>query len=385
MPPDVSTSAGASESPKSRKRQTSFRSSPKVEAIVQRLRYVGEHLFGGDIEAYGKAVGFSREWMYRILNSTARLRLSAFTQFVESGLVRAEWLFCGTGPMFNNFDTDINGVFAPAGPTKINGANPTFDTTLVAPDIFDATRVLPECRPQTTKEPIEQYISSAEKMFAASSAGAPIVLYLSEDVLKDGCGAIICNFLRKKWITAVILPCSAVATDTGCSHAELGDLIKKGAASGLGVGETFGRHCRRFTTSVLAAAYDLSMPGLVHVTLGNSLMHMTPAIGGTSFGAAIGATAYVDMLSMAELMRQAEAGTVPGVLLLTGDTKAFVKLLATTNTVSRNLPELPQSAAIVTNLSLKHDGIAGGYCRVFSALYSACELVYKGTKGCPRK
>jgi hypothetical protein len=385
MQQDVSTNAGASENPKSKKRQTSFRSSLKVEAILQRLRYVGEHMFGGDMEAYGRAVGFSRDWMFRILNSTSRLRMSTFTQFVESGLVRAEWLFCGAGPMCNSFDADADGLFTAAAQTKINSSNTLFDTTLVAPEVFDATVVLPECRPDPTRDPIEHYISTAEKIFAANAAGSPVILYAVDTVLKDGCGALICNFLRNKWLTAVILPCSAVAIDTGCSHAELGELIKSGAAAGLGIGETIGRRCRSFKTSVLAAAYDLGATGLVHVTFGNSLMHMIPAIGGTSFGAAIGATAYVDMLAIAELMRQTEANAVPGMFLLTGDSKSMVKLLGTTNAASRHFPVPQQSSAIVTNLSLKHDGLVGGYCRVFSALYSACEVVYKGTKGCQRK
>jgi hypothetical protein len=84
-------------------------------------------------------------------------------------------------------------------------------------------------------------------------------------------------------------------------------------------------------------------------------------------------------------MRQTEANAVPGMFLLTGDSKSMVKLLGTTNAASRHFPVPQQSSAIVTNLSLKHDGLVGGYCRVFSALYSACEVVYKGTKGCQRK
>jgi hypothetical protein len=395
MPQDASTNADVNTRRKSKRHQSSFRSSPKVAAIIQRLRYVGEHVFGGDIAAYGEAVGFSKAWMYRILNSTARLRLSTFTKFVESGVVSAEWLFCGVGPMSNKLDVENIKTFTEN--VKGKSAYPLLDTTTIAPHLFDVTLTRVDTRKPPELAPPPDYIKSANTIFQASTAGVPVIMYLDADAVFSGCGPIINEFLRKKWINAVIMPCCATLQDLGCSSAAMIDLLKRASVMGIGIGEAFGlwgiptrrydkeeeRVCR--AKSVIATAYDLNVPCFVHLSMGNSLMQFAPATADTNFGAIIGATAYVDMLGIAELIRQTEAGPVAGVFLVSADAAALtMPLLHVAQTINSHTPIKPQSTCRVIQFSpppipVKISETVRYRC-LFSTLYSACESVSKGTK-----
>lgn len=394
MRQDASTNADVNTRRKSKRRQSSFRSSPKVAAIIQRLRYVGEHVFGGDIAAYGEAVGFSKAWMHRILNSTARLRLSTFTKFVESGVVSAEWLFCGVGPMNNKLDVENTKTFTEN--VKGKSAYPLFDTTTIAPDLFDETLTQADYRKPPAFAPPPDYIRSAHTIFQASTAGAPVIMYLDADAVFSGCGPIINEFLRKKWINAVIMPCCATLQDLGCSSAVMIDLLKRASVMGIGIGEAFGlwgipsrrydkedERARR-AKSVIATAYDLHVPCFVHVSIGNSFMQFAPATADTNFGAIIGTTAYVDMLGITELIRQTEAGPVSGVFLVNQPAAALaMPLLHTSQTIISHIPSKPQSTCRLIEFlppPVANVNEAARYRCLFSTLYSACESVSKGTK-----
>ena len=333
--------------------------------------------------------------MHRILNSTARLRLSTFAKFVESGVVSADWLFCGVGPMNNKLDVENTKTFTEN--VKGTSVYPLFDTTTIAPDLFDVALTHREHAELPELTPPPDYIKAAHSIFQASTAGAPVILYLDADAIFAGCGAIVNEFLRKKWINAVILPCCATLQDLGCSSATLIDVLKRAAVTGTGVGEAFGlwamptlrynkeEERRLRASSVIATAYDLNIPCFVHVSMGNSLMHFAPATADTNFGATIGSTAYTDMLGIAELIRQIEASPTPGVFLVHEEAAALtMPLLHIAQMINRHTPVKPQSTGRIIQFSPPpiHGKIneTTRYRYLFSTLYSACESVSKGTK-----
>jgi hypothetical protein len=388
MPQDVSTAAGEKPHPKPKKRQLLFRSSPKVAAIIQRLRYAGEHIFGGDLDAYGAAVGFSKFWMTRILNPTARLRLSTFTQFVESGVVRAEWLFCGTGPMTNEFEAESGGVFAVTSALTHNNPYALFDTTLVDPFVFDSVDAIPAPVTFTDAALDPAFIPAATAIFQAHSANQPVILAVEQDVLRAGCGRLVCEFMRRKLVNAVVLSGVAAELDLQLRPPAVANILRQAATAKLGAGEAFGRwgitDTARRESSILATAYDCSFPAFVRISIGEMLASVTPALYGVNFGAVLGTVAYIDTLALYEVFRLSTLGRTPGVCIVAGaDVSSMRNTLKTALTVCRAVPHTDGTRPIL--IGLTNDltkswtyAYSGEYRDVFTQLNSACAEVYKG-------
>lgn len=341
---------------------------------------MGEHVFGGDMESYGAAVGFSKSWMHRILNSTARLRLSTFTKFVESGVVEAEWLFCGTGPM-RKHKTDAD-TFLPVNPAG-GSSQPLFDTALIDPELF-AKNKTPSASLANPLRPVDQILPAikglARDMFEARLAFKPVLLYVTDNLLELGCGPLICAFLRNKWITAIALPSSAVSADLQLPPTELAAILNNAAVRNIGAGEAFGNWAltgaERRANSVISTAYDMGLPVFVQTTIGDSLMHVAPVVAGTKFNAAVCMTAYVDMLAFIEFIRTATNGGASSVFIYTGpDSSSASNVLTMALAASCATPRHVFAAPIMSYIN---DSTWESYSEILSQLYSACEAVYKG-------
>jgi hypothetical protein len=95
--------------------------------------------------------------------------------------------------------------------------------------------------------------------------------------------------------------------DTG----RMNDVIRSGAAEGMGLGEALGRAILHGDfphkdISVLAAGVRLAVPITVHVGIGYDILHEHP----NCDGAALGAASYRDFLVFAEAVRGLEGGVL---------------------------------------------------------------------------
>jgi hypothetical protein len=91
----------------------------------------------------------------------------------------------------------------------------------------------------------------------------------------------------------------------------MNDVIRAGAAAGLGLGEAVGRAIldEKFPhrdTSVLAAAVRLGVPVTVHVGIGHDILHEHPSCD----GAALGAASYRDFLVFTQTVTRLEGGVM---------------------------------------------------------------------------
>jgi hypothetical protein len=91
----------------------------------------------------------------------------------------------------------------------------------------------------------------------------------------------------------------------------MNEVIRSGAAAGLGLGEALGRAIldgpfSHKETSVLAAGVRLGVPVTIHVGIGYDILHEHP----NCDGAALGATSYRDFLIFAESIRGLEGGVL---------------------------------------------------------------------------
>jgi hypothetical protein len=89
----------------------------------------------------------------------------------------------------------------------------------------------------------------------------------------------------------------------------LNEIIARGAAEGLGLGEAIGREIAQGDyphkqTSVLAAAYRLGVPVTVHVGIGYDILHEHP----NCDPAALGTASYRDFLTLCHTVNRLEGG-----------------------------------------------------------------------------
>jgi hypothetical protein len=91
----------------------------------------------------------------------------------------------------------------------------------------------------------------------------------------------------------------------------MNEVIREGAKSGLGLGETLGKFIAEGDFphkqhSVLAAAYRLRVPVTVHIGIGYDIIHEHP----NCDGAALGQASYTDFLILAETVAKLEGGVM---------------------------------------------------------------------------
>ncbi len=117
---------------------------------------------------------------------------------------------------------------------------------------------------------------------------------------------------------------------------ELNDVVNRGAAEGLGMGEAIGRHILNSdyphrATSVLAAAVEHGVPVTVHVGIGYDILHEHPNFDPQATGLA----SYRDFLTLCETVGRLEGG----VALCCGSAvmgpEVYLKALAMARNVAR--------------------------------------------------
>lgn len=388
MAPDNSTEKGAG---KRRNRKPQERQiSHEFEGIIERLRYVGEYLFGGNMAAYAKAVGLSEYWLGRVLDSSTRVRVSTLSHFVRSRIVAAEWLFCGTGPMLTkdiNSD-DIDGFFVSG---AMNSRYPVFDSSSaipVPPVNKSVSFVLPG---SGFSGPISTAcVPAAYKVFIARQNQKPVLMFVSPAVIQAGVAPVIIDMLKKQYITGIAMTIAAAEQDYliagGTDMDAFYSAVIAGADAGFGLGESLGQKLligEARSSSVLAAAYDLNVPVTIHSPVGAVASHYRPMKETTEFGAAFGAASYVDSLIFAEQVQQM-AGDLTSVFINTGSVFPGTELLATTMQTLQQTRRLNFQRLKLLRLSAKQIESAADVCvcapyrELFPALLVSCDAVYEG-------
>lgn len=343
--------------------------------------------------AYGAAVGFTEHWIKRILNESTRLRMTTFAQFVESGVVSAEWLFCGSGPMLaSSYNADEIAAYTP--PPAISSHAGCIDTTLLGQPT--ALEVQPFITPEeyvATKEAMA-FLPLARATFHSRANEKPVILFVDSDVLCAGVTPIIQSLLKHKVFTHIAMTSAAATVDYQLAKANKADLtglnaaLKIAANAGVGFAEGVARW--GFTPednrelSLLASAYDAGLSASVHTTFGDTALHLTPTIGGAEFGAILGAVSYVDMLVFTQKVFES-AGDPPGTFIAVGSAKPGLQILSTAIDAGHRLPKpLDFSGVKIARLSNKPAKknldffLAGDYRVLFPQFLDICQAVYTG-------
>jgi hypothetical protein len=115
----------------------------------------------------------------------------------------------------------------------------------------------------------------------------------------------------------------------------MNDVIREGAAAGVGLGEALGRAVLagdfpHKDVSVLAAASRLGVPATVHVGVGCDILHEHP----NCDGAALGAASYRDFLVFAESVNRLEGGVFLNVGSAVTGPEVYLKALAMARNVA---------------------------------------------------
>jgi hypothetical protein len=176
----------------------------------------------------------------------------------------------------------------------------------------------------------------AERVRAARAQGRPVILMMGAHVIKVGLSRYVIDLLQQGVVTHVAANGACVIHDYELARVgattesvaryitegqfglwaetgEINDVVRAGAAEGLGFGEALGREIARGgakfphrEVSIYAAAYRLGVPATVHVGIGYDIIHEHP----NCDGAALGQASYTDFLVMAEAVRDLQDGVL---------------------------------------------------------------------------
>jgi hypothetical protein len=161
-----------------------------------------------------------------------------------------------------------------------------------------------------------------------------VIMMMGAHVIKQGLSRYVCEMVRRGWVSLVA--CNGAcpihdfelarigATSESVSEnirdgrfgawaetGELNDIVRRGCEEGLGFGEAVGKFVAESDfphkdLSILAGAYQASVPATVHVGIGQDIVHQHP----NCDGAGIGETSYRDFLIFTRELENIEGGVV---------------------------------------------------------------------------
>jgi len=173
-----------------------------------------------------------------------------------------------------------------------------------------------------------------KRLAAARASGSARVLMMGAHVLRSGMQPYLADMLRRGFISQIAVngaclihdfelaligaTTESVAryikdgqfglwTETG----RINDIVAKGNAEGLGLGESLGREISgggypHKELSLVAAAYELGVPVTAHIAIGQDIIHQHPNFDGAAFGQA----SHRDFLIYAAGLERLEGGVV---------------------------------------------------------------------------
>ena len=386
MPRVFSTAKDASKSPARSKKQEFYLSSPKTQAVVARLRYVGEYLFGGNLKVFAAATGFGHEWLRNILSEHSRFRVSTLIQFAESGIVAPEWLLCGTGPMFK----DAARADSHSLPVVPQNRSLLFDTGAISP-IKPAKFKLAPANKRVPANLLAEIMPLAQTIYSVRSADGPVILYLDESAIKAGVGLLVLAAVKAKLITHIVMPTAAALTDVMAAQnvpdaATALYAIQLAANNGLGLAEGLSRWAFNSAddraSSVLASSHEANIYPNVLADFGDSQMYANPGIAGAQIGAAIGATSYIDFLAFVKTVQNAANNC--GLFINMGGLDGFAKFKTAITACERAIAKPDFSNLYTAHLAptpVNHKStyaFFGNHAVLLAAVLRSCSTVYEG-------
>jgi hypothetical protein len=176
--------------------------------------------------------------------------------------------------------------------------------------------------------------SVAQRLAVAKSSGAARILMMGAHVLRAGVNLHIIDMMRRGLIDHIAMNGAGAIHDYELSRIGattesvakyirsgqfglwnetglLNDWIKEAADLSLGLGENVGRRLAESDyphkeLSVLAAAWQLSIPVTIHVGIGYDILHEHP----NCVGSALGDASYRDFLIFANTVERLEGGVM---------------------------------------------------------------------------
>lgn len=198
----------------------------------------------------------------------------------------------------------------------------------------------------------------AGRLQKAKQDGTARILIMGAHLLRSGVNAHIIDMMRRGFITHIAMNGAGVIHDYELARigattesvaryirsgqfglwretGELNEWIADAAADHMGLGENVGRRLLESSyphrdLSVLAAAYELSVPATVHVGIGYDILHEHP----NCDGAAIGDASYRDFLIFTRSMEKLEGGILLNFGSAIMGPEVYLKALAMTRNVA---------------------------------------------------
>ncbi|MBU1230481.1 MAG: hypothetical protein KKA55_07050 [Proteobacteria bacterium] len=174
----------------------------------------------------------------------------------------------------------------------------------------------------------------AARLAAARASGAARVIMMGAHVLRSGVQPYLFDLLRRGFISQIAVNGACLIHDFELAligattesvaryiqHGQFGlwtetgrlnDIVARGNAEGLGLGEAVGREIAqgdypRKGLSLAAAAWELGIPLTAHVAIGQDIVHQHPNFDGAAWGAA----SQRDFLIYAAGLEALEGGVV---------------------------------------------------------------------------
>ena len=204
----------------------------------------------------------------------------------------------------------------------------------------------------------EELEAVADRVASAHRSGGQVILMMGAHLIRSGASRHIIDLLERGIITHLGMNGACVihdfelaligaTTESVARYIRTGEFglweetgrineaIKRGAEEGMGLGEAVGRmieegHFPHCEISVLAAAYRLHIPATVHVGIGYDIIHQHP----NCDGAALGATSYLDFLTLAHTISQLQGGVLLNFGTAVMGPEVYLKALAMARNVA---------------------------------------------------
>jgi len=226
-------------------------------------------------------------------------------------------------------------------------------------DIQHASLLPLEHQPPALPPVHQQSIDTVGKrLVEARTTGSARLMLMGAHVIRAGVGRQLIDMMERGLITHIGMngagpihdyelakigaTCESVARyirsgEFGLWHetGAMNDVVARGAAEGLGLGESLGREILEGDfphkdTSVLAAGYRLGVPVTVHIGIGYDILHEHPNFDAAAFGTA----SYRDFLILCETVAKLEGGVFLCFGTAVMGPEVYLKALAMTRNVA---------------------------------------------------
>jgi hypothetical protein len=223
---------------------------------------------------------------------------------------------------------------------------------------IDQQLALDELPPPLDATAMSDIAEIGHRMARATDRRAAILLLMGAHVIRAGVARQLIDLMERGLITHIGMngagpihdyelarigaTCESVARyiksgefglwrETG----EINDIVREGAARGLGLGESIGRHILgsnypHTDLSILAAGVRLNVPVTVHIGIGYDILHEHPNFDPAAFGAA----SYRDFLAVCHTVSNLEGGVFLCVGSAVMGPEVYLKALAMARNVA---------------------------------------------------